>query len=146
MTKCLVHCTVGFVNSFLRVPLVYLPWCLPPCCQGKLGELSENSLQNLLYEAFCHLVLAWPVMLPPAVRKGISKGPKTAQISKALKTRDKTGRRTILLFDHESHFQASGHLSFLPFILSCQGRERRHGKECWTTLVPPTRLTHCNNT
>ena len=39
--------TVGFVYCFLRVPVVYLPCCLLPCCQGKLGELSEKSVRIL---------------------------------------------------------------------------------------------------
>ena len=30
--------------------------CLVPCCQGKAGKLSENSLQNPLYKALCHVV------------------------------------------------------------------------------------------
>ena len=38
------------MNYFQRVPLIY-----HPCCQGKVGELSENSSQDL-YEVFCHLV------------------------------------------------------------------------------------------
>ena len=33
--------------------------CLVPCCQGKLGELIKNSLQNLLYRWFCLLVHTW---------------------------------------------------------------------------------------
>ena len=45
-------CTVGFVNCFLRVPLVYNPCCLFSYGQGKPGW----SQQNLLYKAFCHLV------------------------------------------------------------------------------------------
>merc|ERR1712088_108259 len=48
--------TVRFGNCFLRVPLMYQPCCLVPCCQGKLGELANNSLQNLLYTSFCLLV------------------------------------------------------------------------------------------
>ena len=39
--------TVGFVNNFLRVSLVYQPCCLLPCCQGKVGELSDKSVRNL---------------------------------------------------------------------------------------------------
>ena len=27
-----------------------------PCCQGRLGELTKNSSQNLLYSSFCLLV------------------------------------------------------------------------------------------
>ena len=48
--------TVRFGNCFLRVPLMYQPCCLVPCCQGKLGELTKNSLQNLLNGSFCILV------------------------------------------------------------------------------------------
>ena len=51
-----ITCTVGFVNCFLRVLLVYQPCCSKTCSLGKLGELSENRLQNLLYKVFCHLV------------------------------------------------------------------------------------------
>ena len=35
---------------------MYQPCCLVPCCQGKLGELTKNSLQTLLYSSFCLLV------------------------------------------------------------------------------------------
>ena len=38
---------VGFVNWYLRVPLMYLPCCLWPSCQGRLGELSERIVCNL---------------------------------------------------------------------------------------------------
>ena len=37
-----MNCTVSFVNCFLRVPLVYLPYYSVPFCQGKNGELSSN--------------------------------------------------------------------------------------------------------
>ena len=43
------------------------------------------------------------------------------------------------LFDHAFKHQVIDY-SF-PFSLSCQRLERRHGRECWTTLVPPTRAT-----
>ena len=45
--------TVDFVNCLLRVPLVYQPCCPVPSSQGKPWELSESSLQNLLYKWFC---------------------------------------------------------------------------------------------
>ena len=37
-----MSCTVRFGNRFLRVPLMYQPCCLVPCCQGKLGELTKT--------------------------------------------------------------------------------------------------------
>ena len=52
-----MNCTARSGNCFLRVPLLmYQPCCLVPCCQGKLGELTKNSLQTLLYSSFCLLV------------------------------------------------------------------------------------------
>ena len=41
---------VCFVDFFLRVTPVYLP-CT--AAKARQGNHSENSLQNLLYEAFC---------------------------------------------------------------------------------------------
>ena len=38
---------VGCANCFLRVPPVYQPCCPAPCCQGKLGYLSEIRFPNL---------------------------------------------------------------------------------------------------
>ena len=52
-----VPCTVGFVNCFLKVPKVYLPCCLQPCCQGRLGELLEKMCIIAINEVFCHLLL-----------------------------------------------------------------------------------------
>ena len=49
-------CTVRFGNCFPRVPLMYQPCCLVPCCLGKIGDLTKSSLQNLLYTSFCLLV------------------------------------------------------------------------------------------
>ena len=47
-------CTVGFVNSFLRVPLMYQPCCLLPCCQGKVGELPEKKVcPSSMYKLIC---------------------------------------------------------------------------------------------
>ena len=52
-----MNCTVRFGKlfspSFTHVPALRLV----PCCQGKLGELTKNSLQNLMYNSFCRLVL-----------------------------------------------------------------------------------------
>ena len=45
-----------FGNYFLKVPLIYRPWRLVPCCQSKLVELTKQSLQNLLYTSFCLLI------------------------------------------------------------------------------------------
>ena len=39
-----MNCAVRFGNCFLTVQLMY-----QPCCQGKLGEFTKNSLQNLSY-------------------------------------------------------------------------------------------------
>ena len=38
-----INCGVGLVNCFFRVPLMYQPCCLLPCCQGKLGELTKKQ-------------------------------------------------------------------------------------------------------
>ena len=54
-----MNCTVGFVNSFLRVPLVSLS-----CYQGKHEELSEFFLPNLTVQVIllpC-ITLRYPVM------------------------------------------------------------------------------------
>ena len=39
-----INCRVGLVNCFFRVPLLYQPCCLLPCCQGKLGELTKKTV------------------------------------------------------------------------------------------------------
>ena len=38
-----MNCGVGFVSGFLRVPLMYQPCCLVPCCLGKAGELAKKT-------------------------------------------------------------------------------------------------------
>ena len=38
-----MNCGVGLVNCFIRVPLMYQPCCLLPCCQGKLGKLTKKQ-------------------------------------------------------------------------------------------------------
>ena len=52
-------CRVGFVNSYLKAPVavVYLPCCLWPCYQGRLGEHLQKEMCTIsIYEAFCHVV------------------------------------------------------------------------------------------
>ena len=58
-----INCGVGLVNCFFRVPLMYQPCCLLPCCQGKLGEHTKNSLPNLLHSSFWDVVLRCGVPL-----------------------------------------------------------------------------------
>ena len=48
------------MDFFLRVTPVYLP-CT--AAKARQGNHSENSLQNLLYEAFCHLVVSGDLTL-----------------------------------------------------------------------------------
>ena len=61
--KCTV--SVRFKNCFLRVPLMYQPCCLVPCCQDKLGELTKNSLQNILCSSFGLLVVLYLRLIYP---------------------------------------------------------------------------------
>ena len=42
-----MKCIVGFADCFLRVLLVYLPYCPVLYCKGKQGEFSEDYLPNL---------------------------------------------------------------------------------------------------
>ena len=39
-----MNCTLKFGNCYLRVPLLYQPCCLVPCCQGKLGEFAKKFM------------------------------------------------------------------------------------------------------
>ena len=50
-------CTVavGFVNSFLRVRLMYQPCCLVPCCQGKPGGISKKVYLTSQYSSCCSI-------------------------------------------------------------------------------------------
>ena len=49
-----IPCTVGLVKCILRVPEleVHFSCCLLRCCQGKLGDLSEESAQSLCRRYF----------------------------------------------------------------------------------------------
>ena len=47
---------------------MYQPCCLLPCCQGKLGELTKNSLPNLLHSSFWDVVYFIPFQAELALR------------------------------------------------------------------------------
>ena len=36
-----------FGDCFLRVPLMYQPCCLVPCCQGRLGEIAKLTKSSV---------------------------------------------------------------------------------------------------
>ena len=48
MLRDKMSCAVTYGDCFLRVSLMFQPYYLVPCCQGKLGELATNRFQNLL--------------------------------------------------------------------------------------------------
>ena len=65
--------------SQISAALVYQPCCLVPCCHGKPEEHAKNSLQNLLYSSFCHLLVTLPVSPPtPDSTRTASSGRATA--------------------------------------------------------------------
>ena len=53
MTKYLVQLVL-----FLGVPVLYQPFCILLCCQGKLGELLEKVCTISVYNVFCHVVFS----------------------------------------------------------------------------------------
>ena len=78
------NCTVRFGKCFFWAPLTYPFCCLVPCYQWKLGKLTKNSLQNLLYSSFCLLVPFSP-FLPSARRSTVAKSQVQGQFMKNMK-------------------------------------------------------------
>ena len=49
-----MNCTVRFGDCSLCVPLMYQPYCLVPCCKGKVGELTKKPA----YKTYCTVFLS----------------------------------------------------------------------------------------